>query len=110
MTKPYKVRPYEQGAADVVDRKTNAIVGYVLQNDRGWEAFLIAERGRALPITARFYWSFAGGFNPAEPTYMMVTTHAHRSDAALFAWQAHQAALQSARGDARRRGLRLPKS
>lgn len=44
--KPYKVCPYEPGAASVVDRATNEGVGYVLADYwNNWEAFLVSNRG-----------------------------------------------------------------
>ena len=48
--KPYKVRPFEIGAAEVIDRATDERVGYVLAAYRGWHAFLESDPGHALRV------------------------------------------------------------
>lgn len=44
--KPYKLKVPEFGSVDVIDRETNEVVAYCLQDFHGsWEWFLISDRG-----------------------------------------------------------------
>lgn len=82
--KPYKVVPYEMGAADVIDRATGEKVGYILAWAKGWSAYLTSAPGVEL--------SFGTQPTPEElrsilgDTYEVTHTR-YRKDAAERVWR-----------------------
>lgn len=80
----------EPGGADVTHRASGADIGYVLANNRGWEAFLCSNAGvplvaAVLPVDER--WQQIIG-----PT-REVTTLPLRRDAVTLVWEAHLARI-----------------
>lgn len=53
--KPFKVVPYEIGAADVIDRKTGERVGYVVQWAIGWAAYRLGKRSGVAHNAGRYF-------------------------------------------------------
>lgn len=82
--KLYKVVPYEQGAADVIDRLTGEKVGYVLEWANGWSAYMRARPGEELSFGTREHPEHLRSI--LGDTYEVKHTR-YRADAAERVWE-----------------------